>query len=211
MKFPCWYEGVTTETNTRTDYAPEMGSETVARSVSIIAHPFVMIGAMVAAAALRFETPREAARTVAVVAVLTVLPVAALMVRQIRRGSWANADASNRAERPILFTVGIVALLALLVYALVLRPGSFLVRGAITVMIMLAVCAVATRWIKVSLHMAFGALAAETLLFAGSPAGWIVVAILPVLAWSRFALGRHKPAEIAIGLLVGCVTGWALR
>jgi len=170
-----------------------------------------MIGAMVAGVALHFETPREAARTVAVVALLTVLPVAVLMVRQVRRGSWANADASNRAERPILFAVGIVALVALLVYAIVLRPGSFLVRGAVAVMIMLAVCAVVTRWIKVSLHMAFGALAAETLLFLGSPAGWILVAVLPVLAWSRLTLGRHKPAEIVIGLLVGCVTGLALR
>jgi len=100
-----------------------------------------MIGAMVAGVALHFETPREAARTVAVVAVLTVLPVAVLMVRQVRRGSWANADASNRAERPVLFAVGIIALVALLGYALVLRPGSFLVRGAVAAMIMLAVCA----------------------------------------------------------------------
>lgn len=58
---------------------------------------------MVLGAALHFGTPREAFRTVLLVALIALLPVAVLMVRQVRRGSWANVDASNRAERPLLF------------------------------------------------------------------------------------------------------------
>ena len=38
------------------------------------------------------------------------------MWRQVRRGRWQNADASNRAERPILYLVCGVALVALLAY-----------------------------------------------------------------------------------------------
>jgi phosphatidylserine synthase len=182
----------------------------VARWVSIVGHPFVMTIVMVLGTVLHFNTPGEALRTVLLVTLIALLPVAALMVRQVRRGSWTNVDASNRAERPLLFAVGIGALAVLLGVLLVFRPGSFLLRGVVGVLIMLAVCAVATRWVKVSLHMAFGALATTTLLSIGSPAGWVLLAVMPGLAWSRLALKRHRPAEIAIGLLVGIVSGYAI-
>ena len=183
----------------------------IARWISIVGHPFAMTMVMVLGAALRFSTPREAFRTLLLVTLVAIVPVAALMVRQVRRGSWTNVDASDRAERPLLFAVGIAALAVLLGAVLVFRPGSFLIRGVAGVLIMLAVCAVATRWVKVSLHMAFGALATTTLLSLGSPAGWVLLAMMPALAWSRLALKRHSAAEVAIGLLVGIAFGYALN
>jgi hypothetical protein len=75
---------------------------------------------------------------------------------------------------------------------------------------MLAVCGVATRWVKVSLHMAFGALATTTLLSLGSPAGWALLAVMPVLAWSRLALNRHRLAEVVAGVLAGTAFGYAI-
>jgi phosphatidylserine synthase len=182
----------------------------IARWVSIVGHPFAMTMVMVLGTALRFSTPREALRTLLLVALVALLPVAVLMVRQVRKGSWTNVDASNRAERPLLFSVGIVALAVLIAAVLVFRPGSFLIRGAVGVLIMLVVCAVATRWVKVSLHMAFGALATTTLLSIGSPAGLVLLAVMPALAWSRLALERHRPAEVVIGLLVGIAFGYAI-
>jgi len=182
----------------------------LARWVSIVGHPFVVTLVMVAGAALHFGTPGEALRTSLLVTLVALVPVAALMARQVRRGSWANVDASNRSERPALFAVGIGALAALLGAVLIYRPGSFLVRGVVGVLILLAVCAIATRWTKVSLHMAFGGLATTTLLSLGSPAGWVLLAGLPALAWSRLRLVRHRPVEVALGLLVGVAFGYAI-
>jgi hypothetical protein len=182
----------------------------VARWVSIVAHPFAMTMAMVVGAALHLSTAREAFRSLLLVTLLALLPIGALMIRQVRRGSWTNVDASNRAERPLLFAVGIAALAALTGAVLVFRPGSFLIRGAVGVLMMLAVCGVATRWVKVSLHMAFGALATTTLLSLGSPAGWALLAVMPVLAWSRLALNRHQPAEVVAGVLAGTAFGFAM-
>jgi hypothetical protein len=183
----------------------------LARWVSIVGHPFAMAMVMVLGAALHFGSPREAFRTLLLVALVSLLPVAVLMARQVRRGFWTNVDASDRAERPLLFVVASAALVVLLGTVLVLRPGSFLVRGALGVLTMLAACAVGTRWVKVSLHMAFGALATTTLLFLGSPAGWALLAALPALAWSRLALERHRPVEVAIGSLVGVAFGCAIN
>lgn len=183
----------------------------VARLVSILGHPFATVLVMVGAVAVHFGPPAEAPRTMALVAALALLPVAALMIRQVRRGSWSHVDASNPRERPILFAVGIAGVLLLLVYGLAFQPQSHLVRGSLGTLIMLAFCAVATRWLKVSLHMAFNALAATSLLLLASPAGWALLALMPILAWSRLYLGRHVLAEVMTGTVIGVASGLAIH
>jgi hypothetical protein len=182
----------------------------LARWISILGHPFVMVGLMVGVAASRSGPPRQTLRALGLVALVALVPVAALMWLQVRRGAWQNVDASNARERPPLFWVGGAALLALLIYLWLRQPESFLIRGSVAVLAMLGICAVATRWVKVSLHLAFAALAATSLLLLGSRVGWILVAVLPALAWSRLALGRHRPIELALGGAVGALTGVAL-
>jgi membrane-associated phospholipid phosphatase len=69
------------------------------------------------------------------------------------------------------------------------------------------VCAALTPWVKVSLHMAVAALAAAVLLGLGMALGWLLAAVLPLLAWARVAMGRHRWIEVALGALVGAAAG----
>jgi len=184
---------------------------TLARWLSIIAHPFVMVGVMVGTAAAARQSRGAALRSVALVVLFTVVPLAVLMIRQVRRGAWEHVDASNRRERPILYFVMAVALVALLAHLMALPTQSFMVRGVAATLGMLAVCAVATRWIKVSLHMAFAALAATTLALMGSIVGYMLVLVLPALAWSRLALSRHTSLELVLGTLAGVAAGVAIH
>ena len=181
-----------------------------ARWLSIAAHPFVMVGVLVGTAAGEWQERGDALRSVAVVVVFTIAPLIVLMIRQVRRGAWENADASNPRNRPILFLVGGVALVSLLAYLMFLRPAPFMVRGVAATLAMVGVCATATRWIKVSLHMAFAALAATALALMGTAVGYMLVLVLPALAWSRLALGRHTRPEIAAGALIGGAAGAAI-
>lgn len=71
--------------------------------------------------------------------------------------------------------------------------------------------ALATRWIKVSLHMAFAALAATALALFRSPIGYLLLLALPALVWSRLILGRHTPLEVALGTIIGAGAGAALH
>jgi membrane-associated phospholipid phosphatase len=142
---------------------------------------------------------------------VALLPVALLMVWQVRRGRWNNVDASNRSERPVLFLVGAAGVVALIARAMFARPESFLVRGALGVLGMIAACALATRWSKVSLHMAFATLATTSLLLLGSPLGWPALAAVPLLAWSRVRLGRHATGEVVAGGVAALVLGWAIH
>lgn len=179
----------------------------MARWISILFHPFVMVGVMVGGAAAARQGAEGAVRAVALTALFTMVPMAILMWRQVRRGRWQNADASNRAERPILYIVGGVALAALLAYLMLFRSQSFMVRGVVVTLGMIVVCALATRWIKVSLHMAFATLAATTLALMRTPSGYVLLLLLPLLMWSRLTLNRHSPPEVAVGALIGACAG----
>ena len=183
----------------------------IARWVSIIFHPFVMVGVMVGTAAAARQTRGEALRSIATVFLFTIVPLAVLMWRQVRRGRWENADASNRAERPILYVVTAIGVAVLLVYLLLVRSQSFMVRGVVATLVMLAVCAIATRWIKVSLHMAMATLAATGLVLMRSPVGYALLVALPAVMWSRVTLGRHTLAEVALGTLIGGGAGLAIH
>lgn len=178
----------------------------VARWVSIVAHPFVTTLVLAGAVASGDGAP-AALRTTAAVGVLFVLPLGVLTARQVRRGAWSTVDASQPRERPLLFAVGGVGLLALYAYFAHTQPGTALTTGTAGVLVMVGVCAAMTPWVKVSLHLAAAALAATVLLARGIPLGWLLAATLPVLGWSRVALGRHRWREVALGLIIGACTG----
>ncbi|HEY0018123.1 MAG TPA: hypothetical protein VGC13_17535 [Longimicrobium sp.] len=178
----------------------------LARWVSVAAHPFVVVLLLVGAVEAH-RGAAAAARSVTTVALLFVLPLAVLIVRQTRRGAWSTVDASDSRERPLLYLVGAAGLLALFGYLLATQPATPLLRGAIGTLGMLAVCAAATRWVKVSLHVAVAALASAILLGRGIPLGWLLAGVLPILAWARVAMGRHRWIEVILGLVVGAATG----
>jgi len=183
---------------------------TIARWLSTVFHPFVMVGLMVGVAAASRQTAGEAVRSVGTVVLFTIVPMGVLMWRQVRRGNWENADASNRSERPIMYIVGGAGVFALLVYVVLVRQQSFMLRGVVVTLGMMAVCAVATRWIKVSLHMAFAALVATALALMRSPIGYALLLALPAIVWSRLVLERHTPVEVALGTVIGAVAGAAM-
>lgn len=178
----------------------------LARLVSIVLHPFVTTLAL----AWSIESHLGSAialRTVLIVAALFILPLIVLTARQVRYGHWTTVDASHPGDRPVLFWVGGSGLLALLVFFMVTRPGTPLVAGTTGVLVMLAVCAGLTRWIKVSLHMAAAAMAALVLIPLGLRVGWVLAASLPLLGWSRVVLERHSWREVVVGCAVGAATG----
>jgi membrane-associated phospholipid phosphatase len=182
----------------------------IARLISIALHPFVMVAAMVAVGGSRQPAGAQPMGSALMIALASMVPVALLIVRQVRRGRWANVDASNVRERPILFVVTLAALAAGLAWLLVTNPGSFLVRGLLVTGAMVALSAALTRWVKVSLHLAFATMAATAMAAMRSPVGYLLLALVPVLAWSRVALGRHRWVEVVFGAGLGALAAGAL-
>ena len=177
------------------------GKQDFARAISIVLHPVSSVAFLVALSA------REGNRLLPMIALaaLVAVPLVVFSRRQVRRGAWENVDASRPAERHALFLfAGIsVLLLAAWFYANGAREHAV---GTFAALVMGAVAYALLRWIKLSLHMAFCTYAAGVLLAVRPAGGWLLVAALPLLAWSRLALGRHTRAEVAGGTLLGALT-----
>lgn len=132
------------------------------------------------------------------------------MFRQVRRGHWSNVDASKPSERPVLFVVTLLCLVAAIGWLSLIDPQSFLVRGMFITGAFLLLASLLTRWIKLSLHVAFATMTATTLSLMGSRVGYALIGVVPLIWWSRVALGRHRVHELVVGLILGGLTGVAL-
>jgi hypothetical protein len=142
--------------------------------------------------------------------VASIIPIAWLMRRQTRSGRWQNADASRRSERPLLYVVAL-ATLALFGAIAWWSADTRLERGFGGAIGLVLASAILTRWLKTSLHMAFASFTATLLLLVGSSFGWVVLLFMPILAWSRLRLSRHRPAELVVGTILGAAAGAAVR
>ena len=180
-----------------------------AQWISIVAHPFAMITLLVAVPAMG-RPSGHAVQSVLLVVLVVIVPIAVLMFRQVRRGRWSNADASYPSERPALFLIALAGLVAALGWLRLKDPQSFLVRGMLVIVVFLLLAALLTPWIKLSLHVAFAALTATTLSLSGSWVGYMLIAVVPLVFWSRLALARHRVHELAVGLVLGALTGFLL-
>ena len=168
-----------------------------ARIISAVAHPFVLTPLTVALATGNL-------RWTAIIAGVTLLPIIAVLIWNVRRGVWSDFDVSRRDQRSGLYWLAIPLLL--LAAFLIDAPPAF-TRGMLAVGVILVIGLAGNRFLKTSLHMMFGAYSAVILLRL-SP--WSALVMLPVvlaLAWSRWRLKRHTLPEITFGTLLGAAAG----
>lgn len=184
---------------------------TFAAWTSWLGHPFIMTLLMVVIAGMHVATPGETLWAVVAVVGVGILPVAGLMVYEVRTGRWQNLDASNPAERGAVYALSILLMILIILW---LRWGddeSFLLRGVPWGLALVISLAIVNRWIKASVHMAFASMAATIAVFLGSVTVFFLVPGLPLLAWSRLYLSRHRPGELAVGAMLGTLAGLAVR
>jgi hypothetical protein len=172
----------------------------IARVLSAVLHPFVVAPVTVALATRSW-------RWAGIVAATTILPLTIVLIRRTRRGEWTDFDVSRREQRPGLYyaALPLFALAAFLVWALD-GPPRFL-RSFAAVGALFAAGLIGNRFLKISLHMMFGAFCLTVLARIYPTSLFLTLPLLASLAWSRWRLERHTPAEIAVGLVLGAVAG----
>jgi membrane-associated phospholipid phosphatase len=181
----------------------------VARWISILGHPFVLIPGLVAAVTVSSLPPEQAAQIVGIVVLVSVVPMLLLMVRRVRSGAWTNYDVSVREQRtgmyPAALAITTVTVLVL-AWAQVPRP---ILRGVLAILLLIGIAALVNLRLKISLHTAFAVFTAAAFWPSrGLVAGVLVLAL--AIGWSRLELGRHTWAEVLGGALLGAVVGGGL-
>ena len=188
-----------------TPAAPAAAHVGIARTVSVLLHPFAVFAALALLAAWRLD-PATLPRTALGIGV-AVATVWAFVLQRRRAGHWQTVDASRRQERPLLY------LLALAVaggyWWWMGGAASATSAGVLSAVAMLCTSALANRWIKLSLHMASLAFAGVALLPLWREAGVAALALLPLLGWARLRMARHTLVEVVGGVALGLVFGSA--
>jgi hypothetical protein len=175
----------------------------LARYLSIVGHPFIVIPMSVAAVSVLRGGDTRAAASVA----LLFLAVSIGVLFGIRAGRFNDFDVSERQRRPSFYVMLTGATLGLAVW-LREQPGAL--RACALAGAALAVCGLLNRWTKASLHTAFALYAAGLWGAWSVSAGRVALLIAVAVAWSRVRLGRHSWNEVAVGAAVGLVAGACL-
>ena len=188
-------------------------SQSLARWISILGHPFTFILVMVLATSGRGDGGIAAYRAAAIVLAVVLVPLGLFFWRRRASGRWSTIDASEPHNRPALYAAALALLVPLaLVYRFAAPSGeaettSRLLDGTLAVGLLLALGALANRWIKLSLHTAFAMFAGVVLAGTQPPLGFAILAFAPVLGWARLAMGRHSLREVMGGALLGAGVG----
>src|SRR5438034_2993074 len=132
-------------------------TDAVARSLSILGHPVVVVPGAVALLLLH----RRASSPLLIVLALSLIAGAVLIfsVWQVHRGRWQHVDASLVQERRSLnlFLAIVLFLAAAIAFVASAEPGLTLglaLSGLLIVLVILA-----SPWVKLSLHASFAAFA----------------------------------------------------
>jgi membrane-associated phospholipid phosphatase len=182
----------------------------VARSLSIVGHPAVLLPIAVPLAAVQRGAPPQDLWLGAASALAAALIVALYSLWQVHAGRWSHIDASGPAER-LHLNLFLVCVLLAAALALWLTARSLVLAAGLgsSGVIVLAALALRRR-MKLSLHCAFGAYAAA-LLWPVWPALAGLAALSLAVAWSRLQLQRHTRQEVLAGLVVGALAGLAFN
>lgn len=182
----------------------------LARALSIAGHPALLMPLAVPLAAQARGAPAEVVRLGAWTALAVAVLVALYSLRQVRAGRWRHVDASVPAERRQLngFLLGLMALgvLALAWGGRAPVPAAGLAAAMAVVLMAHGL----RRWLKASLHVAYGVLAAA-LAWPVMPAVAGLALLAAGVAWSRRVLGRHTRAEVVVGAGLGLIAGLAFN
>ena len=85
--------------------------------------------------------------------------------------------------------------------------ASAMSAGVLSAIAMLCIAGLANHWIKLSLHMTCLVFAGVVLLGLWRPLGLVLLACVPLLAWSRLRLARHSWVEVLGGSVLGALAG----
>jgi hypothetical protein len=181
-----------------------MAARTLARVLTDVLNPFAIFTALFFAVALaQSQVSRALLYTgVELLAAAAVASYVLLMRRRARVGDfWISARAERLA--PAVFLL--LAFVALLGALWLLRAPEVLSLLTLSMGLASATVALLTLFFKASAHCTVAGHAATAGLLLLGPLGIVILLVLPLVIWSRVALGAHTVPEALAGAAVGVV------
>lgn len=134
-----------------------------------------------------------------------ILAVAIFVIIGVLLGVFSNFDVSKREQRPLLFSFSAFAAFCYVLSLYILNGPKILFVGFFAIILGLITIVIINKWIKASIHVAT---ATSVLLFIGivyKGYYFLLLSLIPLLAWARIKTKEHTPMETIIGSVLGIV------
>ena len=182
----------------------------IAKIISVIGHPFVLLALTVLISAVSALPLGRALTIGGITVLLTVFPLLFIIRRQVSAGKWSDHDVSDAAERRSFYPVLIlIVALSLVIFYLLGFPRGLLL-GMLISLALLVAAMVINRRSKISLHLIFAVYFAVSLFAVGFWIGAIFLLLAAAVGWSRVKLARHTGAQVLSGAILGAAAGIGL-
>lgn len=179
----------------------------LAQVVSVLGHPLLTLPVCASVLLFRYEARDRAIGLSALLLGGLFVPLVLTMYRHQASGVYTNFDVSDQGQRQRWYwlPVGLLAGVALLVF---ITDQTYLTQvSLLCATLLLGTSQLVNQSIKSSLHVSLNTYLACLLLVFEPKAGWVLLSAVPLVSWSRYQLGRHTPAELLMGGLLGLSFG----
>ena len=179
----------------------------VAKLTSDIVNPFTVSPVMIILLSLR-ATPdiSGAFRWATLALAFSVLPVLAIILLLVRHRKLEGIFIRARQQRhKIYLPAGFCIAISVGILSFFGAP-SVLIAAFIAALLAMVGYMCINLWWKISVHTGFVAASVTLIIILFGTAGLIAVILLPVVGWSRVALGHHSPAQVVAGAVLAPLT-----
>jgi membrane-associated phospholipid phosphatase len=180
---------------------------TIARWISVIGHPFLLMPLLTGLIAYRLLPPKQAMIAEMIALGVVIIPAAIFTFVKVRKGTWNNLDVSDQNHRGQFYGMLIVLLALLTIISWVAAAPRSIAIGTTAILSLVFIAFVLNKRIKVSLHTGFSVFVACVLFLMRPEFAFLALMLAAAVAWSRIALGRHTSREVLLGGVLGLVVG----
>lgn len=179
-----------------------------ATCTSLLLSPSMVWAAWVFAIAWTADADRQADLRYAALFVVAVCAAPVFFVSfMVRNGRISDLNLRESRERYIPYSIAIIGGLCCLIVFPQFGANPILYVVTLVSIVKLALMLVGTLFVHISFHAAgMASIISATALMFGFYQGLLFLPVLLLVALARLVLGRHSPAQIVIGALIGVLT-----
>lgn len=176
-----------------------------AKAISLFLHPVFTLFPMPFILVVRSSQDYSYALKWTIFSYVFILAVVLFVIAGVMLGVFSNFDISKREQRPLLFSFSAFVIFCYLLSLLILHGPKILFLAVFAIIFGLITFVIINKWTKASIHVATAT--AVFLLVGIVYRGYffLLLILIPLLAWSRVKTKEHSLMETVIGSILGIV------
>ncbi|MDP2585690.1 MAG: hypothetical protein Q8P29_02300 [Candidatus Levybacteria bacterium] len=176
-----------------------------ARAVSFFLGPVFVLFPILFILVAKFSTDYSHALKWTMFTYAFVLAIALFVVAGVILGFFSNFNVSKKEQRPLLFSFIAFAMFCYFVSIFIFNAPKILFIAFFAIVLCLIVMIIVNRWIKASIHLAIFTGAVIFILVVYGGYSFLLLTLIPLLAWARIKMGEHSLQETIVGTILGIV------